>query len=140
MARQVRTGSASATGAASPPPSAQRYLSSQIEQCAESVAGLIVTTQKQKNQAIMQGDVATADSLNDKAIQLSVQYGDLARHQLKSIDDSALMNQTIKGFADVNASIKSAIAEMNDVTAFANDLTTIVNTLDGLITSVLVTA
>jgi hypothetical protein len=125
---------------AAPAASSQRYLSNQVDQCAENVAGLIVAAQKQKNQAVMAGDAATADALNDQAIQLSIQYGDLARHQLKTIDDSTIMNQTIKGFADVNTNIKSAITQMQDLTTFANDVTTIVNTLDGLITSALIAA
>jgi hypothetical protein len=125
---------------AAPAASSQRYLSNQVDQCAENVAELIVAAQKQKNQAVMAGDAATADALNDQAIQLSIQYGDLARHQLKTIDDSTIMNQTIKGFADVNTNIKSAITQMQDLTTFANDVTTIVNTLDGLITSALIAA
>jgi hypothetical protein len=123
-----------------PPTSAQRYLSKQIDQCADNVAELIVATQKQKNQAVIAGDVAAADGLNDQAVRLSVQYADLARHQLKTIDDSTAMNQAIKGFADVNADIKSVTTEMQDLTTFANAVTTIVNTLANLITSALVTA
>jgi hypothetical protein len=140
MAAHVSNANPATTPPAAPLSSAQRYLSNQIDQCAENVAGLLVTTQKQKNAAVVAGEVATADTLSDQAIQLSVQYGDLSRHQLKTIDDSTIMNQTIKGFADVNANIKSATTQIQDLTTFANDVTTIVSTLDGLITSALFTA
>ena len=113
-------------------------LSGQIDQCAQNVAGLIVETERQKNQAQISGDAATADTLNATAIQLSVQYGDLARHQLKTIDDSETMTQTIQGFVKVNLDIKSASTQIQNVTSFANTVTTIVNTLAGLITSALI--
>jgi hypothetical protein len=133
-------GQGTTSDSATTPSTAQRVLSGQVDQCAQSVAGLIVETQKQKNQAQIAGDVATADTLNATAIQLSVQYGDLARHQLKIIDDSETMTQTIQGFVKVNSDIKSASTQIQSVTAFANTVTTIVNALDGLITTALITA
>lgn len=110
-----------------------RYLSTQVSNCADCVANLIVETQRQKNFAIDQGDVTTADDLNEKAITLSVQYGILARHQLQEIDDSNLMKKTIRGFADVNAQIKQAIADVKKATDFAKALAGIAGVLQQLI-------
>ena len=126
-------------GAVTPPSTAQRMLSNQVQQCAPNVAGLIVTTEQQKSQAQIAGDVATADTLNATGIQLSVQYGDLARHQLKTIDNLAAMASTIQGFVQVNAAIKTASTQIQSFTAFANAVTAIATTLDELITSALVT-
>jgi hypothetical protein len=128
------------TASGTTPSTAQRVLSGQIAQCAQNVAGLIVTTEQQKNLAEIAGDVTTADTLNAEAIQLSVQYGDLARHQLNTIDDSQVMTQTIQGFVKINSDIKAATTQIQQITAFANTVTTIVNTLDGLITSALIKA
>jgi hypothetical protein len=137
----AQAGAASAPVGTPPTPStAQRVLSNQVQQCAQNVAALIVSTEQQKNQAQIAGDVATADTLNATGIELSVQYGDLARHKLKTIDDSAAMTDAIQGFVQVNAAIKSASAQIQSFTAFANTVTQIANTLDTLITSALVKA
>lgn len=135
-----QTITSSTANAGTTPSTGQRILSAQVEQCANNVASLILVTQQQKTQAQLAGDVATADALNTTAIELSVQYGDLARHQLKTIDDSALMKQAIQGFVTVNSDIKAASTMVQSATAFADTVTTIANTLDTLITSALITA
>jgi len=113
-------------------------LSIQIDICADKLSELIGVVRKQKNEALVRGDLVEADRLDDLSLDLTDQYAVLIRHQLQQIDNSTLMRKTIRGFAGVNGKIDSAIKEIKELTAFANAVASIAAILDKLITSSLV--
>jgi hypothetical protein len=116
----------------------QGQLSIQIDVCADRIAELIGETRARTNDAIVAGDLDTADKLADQSLRQTVQYAILIRHELKKIDDSQLMRETIKGFSNVNAYIEKSIRELKELKKFLSAVTSIAGTLDKLIGMVLV--
>lgn len=116
----------------------QGQLSIQIDICADCVADLIAETRKKMNDAIAAGDLAAADRFDEIAMAQTVQYATLIRHEIKKIDDSGLMRDTIKGFAEANSSMTALIKENKQFAEFLTTVASIAAIVEKLIAIALV--
>ena len=118
----------------------QGQLSIQIDTCADSIAELIAETRKKMNDAMAAGDLDAADRFDEIALEQTVQYATLVRHQIKKIDDSAELRDAIKGFAGVSTSINDLIKQNKAFAEFLTTAATISSLLEKLVGIALVAA
>jgi len=78
----------------------------------------------------MAGDLASMRDLDNLALRYSAAFSTVLRHEIKEIDDSAIMDNAIKAFATINQSISGNLAAIAQINDFITTAKTIAADLD----------